>query len=223
MAFPEEFGRQRSQQDPVYHRGCGTAGQTVVGLGAAGSDPGIQQFNHHLGQFRQHPAHPTDQFRRHQRHSDAEDQKSHLGQCGSLQRNFLSGKFILLFKYITLTLSGWIDPLEISTRFAAGTFWNQRQSRRRPIDSTSRDSPTIFFLFKRNNYLQLRSLRHENVNMMMGCFCHETNPALLFEYCSRGSLNEILRRQDLSLDWTFQLSLLTDLVRVCDRFKNELI
>jgi Protein tyrosine and serine/threonine kinase len=77
----------------------------------------------------------------------------------------------------------------------------------------------IFFDLKEKCYLQLRSLRHENVNMMMGCFCHETNPALLFEYCSRGSLNEILRRQDLSLDWTFQLSLLTDLVRVFGLFR----
>jgi len=99
--------------------------------------------------------------------------------------------------------------------------WNILKSKAKPSPSY-RQYVTwhsgIFFRFKRNIYLQLRSLRHENVNMMMGCFCHETNPALLFEYCSRGSLNEILRRQDLSLDWTFQLSLLTDLVRVFGLF-----
>jgi len=34
------------------------------------------------------------------------------------------------------------------------------------------------------------------------------------EYCSRGSLQDVLVQDEIKLDWSFRLSLLTDLVRV---------
>lgn len=37
---------------------------------------------------------------------------------------------------------------------------------------------------------------------------------MVFEYCSRGSLQDVLIMDDIKLDWSFRLSLLTDLVRV---------
>lgn len=37
--------------------------------------------------------------------------------------------------------------------------------------------------------------------------------AMVFEYCSRGSLQDVLIMDDIKLDWSFRLSLLTDLVR----------
>lgn len=37
--------------------------------------------------------------------------------------------------------------------------------------------------------------------------------ALVFEYCSRGSLQDVLIMDEIKLDWSFRLSLLTDLVR----------
>jgi len=36
------------------------------------------------------------------------------------------------------------------------------------------------------------------------------------EYCSRGSLEDVLVQDEIKLDWSFRLSLLTDLVRVSD-------
>lgn len=36
---------------------------------------------------------------------------------------------------------------------------------------------------------------------------------MVFEYCSRGSLQDVLIMDDIKLDWSFRLSLLTDLVR----------
>lgn len=45
-----------------------------------------------------------------------------------------------------------------------------------------------------------------------GCLC-EARPALVFEACGRGSLEDVLRADDIELDWTFRLSLLTDLVK----------
>lgn len=60
----------------------------------------------------------------------------------------------------------------------------------------------------------MHSLRHENVNALIGCFCHPNSPALIYDYCSRGSLYEIIHRTDLPLDWQFRYSMLLDLVRV---------
>lgn len=45
-----------------------------------------------------------------------------------------------------------------------------------------------------------------------GCLC-ELRPALVFDHCWRGSLEDVLMADDIKLDWTFRLSLLTDLVK----------
>lgn len=37
--------------------------------------------------------------------------------------------------------------------------------------------------------------------------------AMVFEHCSRGSLQDVLVMDEIKLDWSFRLSLLTDLVR----------
>ncbi|CAG4976722.1 unnamed protein product [Parnassius apollo] len=60
--------------------------------------------------------------------------------------------------------------------------------------------------------LVMQSLRHENLNPFIGCLA-EARPALVFEACGRGSLEDVLVADDIRLDWTFRLSLLTDLVR----------
>lgn len=35
----------------------------------------------------------------------------------------------------------------------------------------------------------------------------------MFEHCSRGSLQDVLMMDEIKLDWSFRLSLLTDMVR----------
>ncbi|KAI5638618.1 adenylate and guanylate cyclase catalytic domain-containing protein [Phthorimaea operculella] len=67
--------------------------------------------------------------------------------------------------------------------------------------------------------LVLHTLRHENLNPFIGkylllicCLC-ETRPALVFDHCGRGSLEDVLMADEIKLDWTFRLSLLTDLVK----------
>lgn len=69
--------------------------------------------------------------------------------------------------------------------------------------------------------MQIHGLRHENINALIGCLT-EGIPALVWEYCSRGSLHDIIKRQDIKLDWAFKLSLLTDLVRVSTKHHTEL-
>jgi len=57
------------------------------------------------------------------------------------------------------------------------------------------------------------SLRHENINPLIGFLSDPNRTALVFENCSRGSLQDVLIMDEIKLDWSFRLSLLTDLVR----------
>ncbi|KAH7984832.1 hypothetical protein HPB49_025688 [Dermacentor silvarum] len=59
-------------------------------------------------------------------------------------------------------------------------------------------------------------MRHENINPFLGCLADPSQPALVWEMCTRGSLNSVLASEDIRLDWTFRLSLLNDLVKVCN-------
>jgi hypothetical protein len=61
---------------------------------------------------------------------------------------------------------------------------------------------------------QMHGLRHENLNVIIGCLTDPHRPALVLEWCSRGSLEDVLVQDEIKLDWSFRLSLLTDLVRV---------
>ncbi|CAF1256193.1 unnamed protein product [Rotaria sordida] len=60
---------------------------------------------------------------------------------------------------------------------------------------------------------QLKDLRHENVNTFLGLFIDQNAPALIFEYGHRGSLEDILKKEEIKLDWNFKWSMLNDLVR----------
>ncbi|BES95806.1 Guanylate cyclase [Nesidiocoris tenuis] len=61
--------------------------------------------------------------------------------------------------------------------------------------------------------VMLHGLRHENLNPMIGCLSEPGRPCLVWEFCSRGSLEDVLMADEIKLDWSFRLSLLTDLVR----------
>jgi guanylate cyclase 2F len=56
-------------------------------------------------------------------------------------------------------------------------------------------------------------LRHENINPLIGFLSDPNRSALVFENCSRGSLQDVLIMDEIKLDWSFRLSLLTDLAR----------
>lgn len=60
----------------------------------------------------------------------------------------------------------------------------------------------------------MRELRHENVATCLGLFVAPGVSALVLEHCARGSLEDLLQNEALRLDWTFQASLLLDLIRV---------
>ena len=63
-------------------------------------------------------------------------------------------------------------------------------------------------------FRMLRDLRHENLNAFMGCYIDLKSPALIFDYATRGSLQDIILKKDIKLDWNFKWSMLNDLCRV---------
>uniref|UniRef100_A0A667YPE9 Guanylate cyclase n=1 Tax=Myripristis murdjan TaxID=586833 RepID=A0A667YPE9_9TELE len=59
----------------------------------------------------------------------------------------------------------------------------------------------------------MKDMRHENVNPFLGFF-HDCGVfAIVTEFCSRGSLEDLLFNEDVKLDWMFKSSLLLDLIK----------
>lgn len=64
-----------------------------------------------------------------------------------------------------------------------------------------------------DHLILLHGMRHENINPFIGFLSDPNRTAMVFEHCSRGSLQDVLIMDEIKLDWSFRLSLLTDLVR----------
>ncbi|KAF3697687.1 Retinal guanylyl cyclase 2 [Channa argus] len=59
----------------------------------------------------------------------------------------------------------------------------------------------------------MKDMRHENLNPFLGFF-HDCGVfAIVTEFCSRGSLEDLLLNEDVKLDWMFKSSLLLDLIK----------
>ncbi|XP_044039400.1 retinal guanylyl cyclase 2 isoform X2 [Siniperca chuatsi] len=59
----------------------------------------------------------------------------------------------------------------------------------------------------------MKDMRHENVNPFLGFF-HDCGVfAIVTEFCSRGSLEDLVLNDDVKLDWMFKSSLLLDLIK----------
>ncbi|KAL2079664.1 hypothetical protein ACEWY4_025408 [Coilia grayii] len=59
----------------------------------------------------------------------------------------------------------------------------------------------------------MKNLRHQNVNTFLGFF-HDCGVfAIMTEFCSRGSLEDLLINDDVTLDWMFKSSLILDLIK----------
>lgn len=67
---------------------------------------------------------------------------------------------------------------------------------------------------------QMKDMRHENVNPFLGFFHDCSVFAIVTEFCSRGSLEDLLLNDDVKLDWMFKSSLLLDLIKVNDNMEG---
>ncbi|XP_055370084.1 retinal guanylyl cyclase 2 isoform X2 [Betta splendens] len=62
-------------------------------------------------------------------------------------------------------------------------------------------------------FTKMKDLRNENVNPFLGFFSDCGMFAVVTEHCSRGSLQDLLRNEDVKLDWMFKSSLVLDLIK----------
>ncbi|XP_061525053.1 retinal guanylyl cyclase 2 isoform X3 [Phycodurus eques] len=80
--------------------------------------------------------------------------------------------------------------------------------KRLPSGSFSSINPKTSDLFE-----LMKDMRHENVNPFLGFFLDCGVFAIVTEFCSRGSLEDLLLNDDVKLDWMFKSSLLLDLIK----------
>uniref|UniRef100_A0A3B4AR60 guanylate cyclase n=1 Tax=Periophthalmus magnuspinnatus TaxID=409849 RepID=A0A3B4AR60_9GOBI len=67
--------------------------------------------------------------------------------------------------------------------------------------------------FEDGQFKEMKDLRNENVNPFLGFFQDTSMFAVVTEHCSRGSLQDLLRNEDVKLDWMFKSSLVLDLIK----------
>ncbi len=60
----------------------------------------------------------------------------------------------------------------------------------------------------------MRQLSHENLNTFVGLCIDGPQLISIWGYCIRGSLADVLQKQNLKLDWFFKYSLVRDLAEV---------
>uniref|UniRef100_A0A6P7GTR8 Atrial natriuretic peptide receptor 1 n=1 Tax=Diabrotica virgifera virgifera TaxID=50390 RepID=A0A6P7GTR8_DIAVI len=68
---------------------------------------------------------------------------------------------------------------------------------------------------------QIKEIGHENTVRFIGACLEHPNPLIITEYCSRGSLKDVLDNKDIKLDWNFRMSLINDIVKVGIFFKHH--
>ncbi|XP_028968121.1 guanylate cyclase 32E [Galendromus occidentalis] len=65
----------------------------------------------------------------------------------------------------------------------------------------------------RKELIQMREMRHENINPFIGACVDPPNICIFTMHCARGSLEDVLRNEDLTLDGMFISSLVADLLK----------
>ena len=71
--------------------------------------------------------------------------------------------------------------------------------------------------------LQLKDIHHDHLTRFIGACVEGPNCCLVTEYCPRGSLQDILEDDAITLDWDFRYSLLHDMVKVTSYVYSLLI
>ncbi|XP_070555025.1 speract receptor-like [Ptychodera flava] len=84
------------------------------------------------------------------------------------------------------------------------------------------DKPKIELTREQRIELKLmRDLRHNNINKFIGACPDAPNISILMEYCSKGSLQDILENDSIDLDNMFKASLITDIVKAMVYIHNS--
>jgi guanylate cyclase len=62
--------------------------------------------------------------------------------------------------------------------------------------------------------IQIKELRHDNINSFIGMVLQKESVLLLWAYCPKKSLNDILENTDIRLDTSFCLNFANDIAKV---------
>ena len=72
-------------------------------------------------------------------------------------------------------------------------------------------------VISRNTMKEIRYIRemcHPNINSFHGAVMQPLTISLVFDYCGKGSLSDVVENEDIRLDSTFIASLIHDLIKV---------
>nr|CDS31849.1 retinal guanylyl cyclase 2 [Hymenolepis microstoma] len=69
----------------------------------------------------------------------------------------------------------------------------------------------------------LREIRHENINIFLGCYMTDNAFNLVQDYCPRGSLKDVVHSKSIIFDWEFKLSLMNDFIKGMEYLHSTLI
>ena len=66
----------------------------------------------------------------------------------------------------------------------------------------------------------MKDINHDHLVRFIGACIDPPNCCLITEYCPRGSLQDILEDEDITLEWNFRYSLVHDIVKVRNKNSN---
>ncbi|XP_041371530.1 atrial natriuretic peptide receptor 1-like [Gigantopelta aegis] len=88
------------------------------------------------------------------------------------------------------------------------------------MTSIWRSQSTLIYTYKGRDLAMIRLLQHPNVNVLIGGFTEPSNNGLVWNYCQRGSLHDVLLDEDIKLDWVFNISFATEISRKMTSLRN---
>lgn len=72
-------------------------------------------------------------------------------------------------------------------------------------------------------HCSFRALQHPNLCLFIGCVLNADTSALLYEYCPRGSLRDILYHVNVDFDWMYCHSFARDIARAMSYLHSKKI
>uniref|UniRef100_A0AAY4CY16 Guanylate cyclase n=1 Tax=Denticeps clupeoides TaxID=299321 RepID=A0AAY4CY16_9TELE len=73
------------------------------------------------------------------------------------------------------------------------------------------------------NYYNMRDVHNEHLTRFIGACIDPPNICIITEYCPRGSLQDVLENESITLDWMFKYSLINDIVKGMVYLHNSVI
>ncbi|KAK3572282.1 hypothetical protein QTP86_030272 [Hemibagrus guttatus] len=83
--------------------------------------------------------------------------------------------------------------------------------------------PSDSLMLSLSGVLQMRDVQNDHITRFIGACIDPPNICIVTEYCLRGSLQDILENESITLDWMFKYSLINDIVKGMAFLHNSVI